>query len=341
MKKNDFSLRLGDYLGNFLPAQRNVSANTIASYSQTFVLFLEHCQQRGTPANRLTLDDFTADAVLDFLQHLERERGNGFSTRNQRLAALRSFTRYLESREPGKSMQWKRLLSLRRKKGRQRTEIAHMEIAGMASLLRAPDRTTPWGRRDTALLSLLYDTGMRVQELADINLDSLRFDHPAHVKVRGKGRKERLLPLLPATVNLLNAYVDEWFEGDRRIQNVPLFFNHRRERLTRSGIRWIIVKYVERCGAKNTEGKTKISPHTFRHSKAMHLMQSGASLAEVQSLLGHSDVSTTLVYARADFAMVCRALEGAKIEELPAMRNLEQRPDELLTWLKKRCRPSS
>lgn len=342
MKTPDFALRLGSFLREYLPGQRNVSAHTIVSYSQTFVLLLEHLERHGVPASRMTLEHYTADAVLRFLGELEEIRGNTISTRNQRLGALRSFARYLKSRVPERMAQWVRITELDHKRGARKLWIPHLDPENTAQLLRQPDRSTPWGRRDAALMALLYDTGMRVQELIGLSPGRVRLESPPHVAVEGKGRKGRLIPLLPATAGLLSAYMAEWHAHTLDSRETPLFFNHQRQSLTRSGIRWILLKYIGRSAARTVAGTDRVSPHTLRHSKAMHLLRSKASLAEVQSLLGHADIRTTMGYARADAEMVREALEkaGSPVEvhggEAPSWR----RDPDLMTWLKAHCRKS-
>jgi len=337
MKKTDLARRLGGFLGEFLPGERNVSENTIMSYSQTFVLFLDHWRRRGVAAARLGLEHFTADDVMSFLKELERERGNGVQTRNQRLTAMRSFARYLKGVEPARTLQWQRIEEIRQKKGPERLWIAHLDRDAMKAILHAPDCSTAWGRRDATMLSLLYDSGARVQEILHASPADVRLDAPAQIRVLGKGRKNRAIPLLPETVRLLRAYLREWnLDADSR---EPLFFNHARGQLTRAGMRWIVQKYAERNGVKVREDGKLPSPHTFRHSKAMQLLKSGASMAEVQSFLGHADISTTMIYARVGDEEVRTALARAPSLGTDAKEHGKwERDPDLLSWLKARCR---
>jgi len=187
------------------------------------------------------------------------------------------------------------------------------------------------------MLSLLYDSGARVHEILRASPADVRLDAPAQLQALGKGRKNRGIPLLPETVRLLEAYLREWkLDADSR---EPLFFNHARGQLTRAGMRWIIHKYAARTGVKVHENGKLPSPHTFRHSKAMQLLKSGASMPEVQSFLGHADISTTMIYARAGDEEVRKALSGAPSLGADAAEcgKWERDPD-LLSWLKERCK---
>lgn len=337
MKTSEFSLRLGAFLNEYLPGQRNVSANTIASYAQVFILLLRYFEKERIPVNRVGLEHFTADAVLGFLNHLEQERGNTIKTRNQRMAALHSFARYLIVHVPSRAAQWERIKIIPSKKHGTRQWVKHMDIPSMARLLRGPDRSTRWGRRDAVLLSLLYDTGVRVHELINMTPGKVRLEAPAHIAVVGKGRKGRLVPLLDATASLLKPYLEEWHATRMDSTETPLFFNHKRESLSRSGIGWIITKYVEKAEVGTVDGEKRVTPHMFRHSKAMHLLQSNASLAEVQSLLGHSDVKTTMLYAHAEAEMVRVAMERSKTAvkgiEKAGKPEWKKKPG-LMEWLK-------
>jgi len=337
MKDTDLARRLGGFLGEFLPTERNVSKNTIMSYSQAFVLFLDHWRRLGILADRLKLDHFTADAVMLFLKELEGERENGFKTRNLRLAAMRSFARYLKSVEPARALQWQRIEDIHQKKGTERLWVAHLDREDMKAILHAPDCSKVWGRRDATMLSLLYDSGARVHEILCASPADLRLDAPAQLRVLGKGRKNRAIPLLPETVRLLEAYLREW-KLDMNSRE-PMFFNHTRKQLTRAGIRWIIRKYATRNGVKVREDGKLPSPHTFRHSKAMQLLKSGASMAEVQSFLGHANITTTTIYARAGDEEVRKALSGAPPLGIDtAGCGKWERDQDLLSWLKERCK---
>lgn len=332
MKPTDLAMRLSSFLGEHLPAQRNASPNTIKSYGQTFALLLVYCRDHHrVPPQRLTLDRLTPEVVLAFLDYLERQRKCSIATRNQRLASIRSFFRYLQEFEPARLLQCQRILAIRGKRAPANTAINYLTPERMKSILARPDLASRDGRRDVALLSLLYDAGLRVQELTDLSLADVRLDTPAQITVMGKGRKRRIVPLLSATVELLRVYL-----RDERPQSTdqPLFHNRQRRRLTRAGVRYIVRKYAGAAESGSGDLYERVSPHTFRHSKAMHLLQSGNPLAVIQSFLGHANIQTTTTYAKADLEMTRAALEKS-VSAAPgaSLPSWIEKPD-LLTWLR-------
>lgn len=334
MKPTDCAMRLSSFLAKYLPTQRNVSPNTIKSYSQTFALLLVYCRdQRRLPPHRLTLDQLTPEVILAFLDHLESQRKCCVSTRNLRLASIRSFFRYLQEWEPARLSQCQRILAIPSKRGPVRTNINYLTPEQMKSLLACPDLTTRHGRRDVAMLSLLYDAGLRVQELIDLMQTSLRLDTPAQVTVTGKGRKRRIVPLLSATVQLLRTYLRNEPEAEAE-SGRHLFLNHQGTPFTRAGIRYIVRKYARAAKPDNGPVIGRVSPHTFRHSKAMHLLQSGSPLAVIQSFLGHADIQTTTIYAKADLQMTKAALEKAgSATPATSLPSWVEKPD-ILAWLR-------
>ncbi len=332
MKPTDCAIRLSSFLATYLPTQRNVSPNTVKSYSQTFALLLIYCRdQRRLPPQRLTLDQLTPEVILAFLDYLESQRKSCVATRNLRLASIRSFFRYLQEWEPARLAQCQRILAIPSKRGSVKTNINYLTPEQMKSLLASPDLTTRYGRRDVTMLSLLYDAGLRVQELIDLTCISLRLDPPAQVTVTGKGRKRRTIPLLLATVQLLRAYLRDEPEAE---SGRPLFLNHQGTPFTRAGIRYIVRKYARAAMPGSGPAIGRVSPHTFRHSKAMHLLQSGNPLAVIQSFLGHEDIQTTTTYAKADLQMTKKALEksGSPTSAI-SLPSWVKKPD-LLAWLR-------
>jgi site-specific recombinase XerD len=335
MKPTDFALILQKYLREYLPDQRNASPNTIKSYAMTFSLLARHFEDRqGIPPDRLALDHLTADAVRDFLRDLESGRGSCISTRNQRLAAIRSFSKFVQRAWPERLAQCQRIRAISGKRGPKSATIHHLTPECMKALLAQPDQCTARGRRDAVLLSLLYDAGVRAQELADLTPEKVRLDAPAQIVVTGKGRKRRTIPLMCAMVALLRPWMKEQGLDVPERRDEPLFRNPQGRRLTTNGIRHIVRKYADRMPAAAEAGQKRITPHTFRHSKAMHLLQSGNPLVVVQSFLGHEDIQTTTMYARADLEMTRAALAkapGATPEAGPS--SWCQKPG-LLEWLR-------
>jgi integrase/recombinase XerD len=334
MKPTDFATHLTAFLANYLPAQRNVSPNTIKAYRDAFVLLLRYCRDiRRLAPDRLHLNQIDPPLVLDFLNHLEKDRRCTARTRNLRLTAVHAFFRYLQTEEPGRLLPCQRILAI----PLQRQAPAVMEYLSpesLAAILRQPDLARRAGRRDAILLSLLYDTGTRVQELIDLSVRDVRLDSPAQIRITGKGRKTRVVPLMNSTVELLRAYLDEHGLLGPDQMDKPLFQNRHGRRLSRSGIRYLVEKYTERAGATQPQPQLpKVSPHTFRHSKAMHLLQSGNPLVVIRDFLGHAGIKSTEVYCRADLDMKRRALEKASDKSPTLAIPSWQKDKGVLEWL--------
>ena len=333
MKPTDFASRLQSFLVEFLPGQRNVSEDTVKTYAHAFRVMLLHFRERQRISpERLTLDHFTVDAILNFLDWLETERANCINTRNARLAAIHSFFRYLQQVSPERLEQCQRVLAISAKQTPTNLAVNYLAPEIMKNLLALPDRRTKRGMRDAALMSLLYDGGLRVRELCNLTPSQLRREPPFHVGVLGKGRKRRLIPLLPATMDLLRSYMrGHDLEREDRC-DTPLFFNSQGKPLTRAGVRHIIVKYAARLN--DADKSVHASPHTFRHSKAMHLLQSGSPLAAIQSILGHASVATTCRYARADMDMMRAAIDKAPPVTPATLKGAKWSKPDLLEWLR-------
>ena len=333
-KPTDLALRLSHFLGQYLPAQRSVSPNTVKSYRDTFVLLLRYCEQSlGVATERLTLDRLDAPLLLDFLKHLEADRGSCAATRNQRLGALHSFFRYLQVEDPARMGHCQRILAIPMQRA-VRKNMGYLEADEMAAILKQPLPEERLGRRDRVLLAVLYDTGARVQELADLRARDVRLESPAQIKLTGKGARSRIIPLMSNTAGLLRQHLrEQGLEGPERADR-PLFVNRNGAKLTRSGIAWILEKHVARARAANPGLDKRISPHTLRHSKAMHLLQAGNPSVVIQAILGHADIRTSAIYATADLEMKRKGLE--KAGQIPAQtEETSWRSDkDLLNWLK-------
>ncbi len=342
MKPTDLAIRLTTFLTDYLAAQRNVSPNTIKAYRDTFALLLRYCRDvRAIPPEKLYIVHLDADLVRAFLQYLEKERRCGASTVNNRLAALHSFFRYLQIEEPEKLLHCQRILAVPFRR-HARPAVGYLSADKLSVLLKQPALQTRQGRRDAVLLSVLYDTGVRVQELSDLTGQDLRLETPPHVRVCGKGRKMRAIPLMEKTVRLLKEYLRERQLDRPERRREPLFQNRAGAQLSRSGIRYILSKYTVRARAVDHNFPDKISPHTLRHTKAMHLrhtkamhlLQSGNPLMIIRDVLGHKDISTTDIYARADMEMKREALNKAEgLSAAPTMPSWKKNK-ELLEWLR-------
>ncbi len=336
MKQTDFALHLSRYLGIYLPGQSGGSINTVRSYRDTFSLFLRYCKdEQELPPEKLTLAKIDHSLVEQFLLWLENERNCCAGTRNNRLAALHAFYRYLQFDMPEFLSRCQEILAIPYKKT-QKKVVSYLTLDGVQALLREPDAKTTAGRRDLCLLSLLYDTGARVQELVDLRIDDVRLSSPTVIRLTGKGNKARLVPIMTPTEKLLRRYLDEYDRAYTAHGGHPLFCNRVGKKLTRAGVTYILDKYLSQ--ARKTEAASlpdSISPHCLRHSKAMHLLQSGVNLVYIRDLLGHADVSTTEGYARADEHFKRKALEQAYPSPTPVSETTAwQKDDDLLDWLK-------
>jgi integrase/recombinase XerD len=214
--------------------------------------------------------------------------------------------------------------------------VNYLTIEGIKLLLQQPDATTIKGRRDLALLSLMYDTGARVQEIIDLTPSMLRLNKPSTIKIIGKGNKARLVPMLDAQIGHLENYLKENKLTESHANMHPLFFNSRKEKLTRAGVNHILWKYSTIAREKNKMIiPDKISCHSLRHSKAMHLLQAGVNLVYIRDILGHVSIQTTEIYARADSQQKRTALEKAYVKVNPGEEPMWTENENLITWLKR------
>jgi integrase/recombinase XerD len=306
----DFAVALRRFLTSYLAGLRGCSPNTIASYRDTFKLLIAWFRdEQAVPPGKLTLDHIDAAAVTAFLGWLQEGRRNGVSTRNQRLAAISSFCTWMQTEDPSRMACWQDIIAIPAKK-QDRPAVSHLTVEQARRLLAQPDRSTRQGRRDATLLATLYDTGARVQELADLDVRDIRLQHPAMASLTGKGRKTRHVPLAGNTITLLAAYLEEHRLDQPGRDDHPVFYGQRRAQLSRGGIAWIIRKYQDQISDPPLAG-TSISPHILRHSKAMHLYEAGVPLPYIRDILGHVDLSTTEIYARASTEAKRKALEAA------------------------------
>lgn len=339
MKENDFSMYLTNFLSRYLPGQRNVSVNTIASYRDAFKLLLSFCDEiKEMKPEKITLLKLTKDLVIEFLTWLETERRCSISTRNQRLAALHAFFRYIQKESPENLYEIQKILAIPNKR-KAKPIVPYLTANELKILLEQPVLKRKSGRRDLVLLAVLYDTAARVQELVDLKIRDVRLTSPAVITLHGKGDKTRIIPIMGKTRHLLQQYFDE----NKRTTGIaemelPLFYNQQQKPLSRWGISYIINKYVE--AAKQDPSFNidfPVTPHVFRHSKAMHLLQADVNLIYIRDFLGHVDVVTTEVYARADSEMKRKALENAYVDLIKVELPKWEKDDDLLRWLNELC----
>src|SRR6266487_5156921 len=329
----DFAVFLRRFLTGHLAGLRGCSPNTIASYRDAFKLLICYFRdQRHIPPERLTLELIDAAAITGFLDWLRTGRHNSPSTSNQRLAAIDSFFSWMQTQDPARMACCQDILAIPASK-HDRPAVAHLTIEQTRQLLALPDRSTRAGRRDATLLATLYDTAARVQELADLTVRDIRLEPPALIAVTGKGRKTRHVPLTANTTALLDAYLAEHRLNRPGHDDHPVFFNQHSSKLSRGGIAWITHKY-QTTTTDPTLANADITPHTLRHSKAMHLYEAGIPLPYIRDILGHVDLSTTEIYARASTEAKRRALEAAYTIVTDDLPEWNQDPG-LLNWLAK------
>ena len=335
MKTTDFAKYLSDFFGQYLPSECGMSRNTVAAYGLAFQLFLEYMQEeeRVRP-DMLCLKDFTKLKVIAFLKWLETERNCSISTRNARLGAIHSFARYLQYRNVQNISNWQEIMSIKNKKSPGR-EMEYLSVEGLKLLLRQPDLKTRIGRRDFALMGLLYDSAARVQELIDLTPADIRFDETTTVRLLGKGSKIRTVPLSGAQVNNLRRYMNESGLLEPARRSVPLFSNPQGGKLSRMAVLNIVKKYYEMSKAKHPElMPERLGCHSFRHSKAMHMLEADINLVYIRDFLGHSSTTTTEVYARASEKKKQEALSKLNPGIISDKKSSWKKDKALLAYLK-------
>lgn len=332
MKPTDLSIHLTYFLSSYLVGKRNLSPNTVKAYRDTFVLLLQFCRdEKGISLEKLCLEHIDVAFIESFLDHLENQRHCHTCTINHRLATLHAFFRYIQAESPEHLLQCQRILSIPLRRFIRKT-VEYLSRDHLAALLAQPNLSMLEGRRDAVLLSVLYDTGARVQELIDLTVGDLRLTEPAQVRILGKGRKVRIVPLMQSTVVLLQGYLQENQLTTPDKFTHPLFTSHHGKRLSRSGVRYIFQKYVQQMRQQHPEFNQSISPHSIRHTKGMHLLQGGVSLDVIRDFLGHVDIKTTEIYARANLEMKRAALEKVSPTPAPQLPSWKENKS-LLKWL--------
>lgn len=317
MRTTDFARLLTEFLKTYLPGKRGLSENTIMSYRDTFRSMLRFAEEDyAVSPERLTINDITEEFIYHFMKWLSEKRGNSPSTKRQRLAAVHVFVNFLKTRQPENLLEYQKILDIRIRE-RNQQNIGYLTSDEMVAVLAAPDLSDRFGRRDMALLALMYDSAARVQEICDLTVGSLRLQKPPTVTItKGKGQKTRIVPLMPETARILEQYINENELNIPAAYSRPLFCNHRRGNLSRAGVTYILKKYCDMVRRTNPT-LPDVSPHIFRHSKAMHMLKAGLDLIYIRDFLGHSQLATTEVYAKADSDMKRKAIESVSLNLAP------------------------
>lgn len=325
-----FGRLLQEYFCDRLIAQRDASRATVASYRDTFRLLLAYARDvEGKAPTDIALADIDAPLVLGFLNHLERERGNTPRTRNARLAAIRSFLHFAAVKSPASLPSAQRVLAIPMKRF-DRHVLGFLTREEVDAIIAAPDRSRWSGRRDHAMLVTFYNTGARLSEITGVRVADVATDRSRFVRVHGKGRKERVVPLWPSTCRTISAWIREIHSAD----NAPLFPTRDGVCMSKSGVQERLSRAVAAAtlACPSLRGR-RISPHTLRHTTAMHLLQSGVDITVIALWLGHESPATTHMYVEADLSMKRRALD--KLVELRTRATRLVPSDKLLAFLDK------
>lgn len=320
MNKINFSYQLSRFFTLYLPGHLNVSKNTIASYRDTFTKLLRYFKDvKNVQPETLNFSHFNRKAIEDFLFYLESEQHCSISSRNVRLAGIKAFFRYVAVELPDYLELSRDIKEITNKKC-PKPVIRYLTSDEVKILLEQPDIYQRDGRRDLAMLSILYDSGARVQELCDLAVSDFRSQHPSTIKLTGKGSKSRIVPLSVQNSVILQKYIVERKLDRLEKRDDPLFLNRQGKRLTRNGVSYILAKYVEQANSHSPHILPKITPHCLRHSKAMHLLESGVNLIYIRDFLGHEDIETTQIYAKANPETKRKAIENAyRVDIVPNM----------------------
>jgi integrase/recombinase XerD len=317
-----------NFLRDYMPHQRGYSPRTCETYAVSFKLLLEFAARRtGARPSRLLIEQLDAPLIVDFLAHVERVRGNGAATRNLRLAAIKAFMRYIEHRVPSALEQIGQIDAIPVKRHDQKL-IRHLTMEEVRAILNAPDLTTRSGVRDRAMMHLCFAGGLRVSELVSVLLENITLGRTPNVMVRGKGRKERCLPLWKETARDLRA----WLSVRGAMRTPEVFVNAEGTAMTRAGFEYVLDKHVRIAAGSCVPLRGRaVSPHQLRHSCAVIMLQATRDIRKVALWLGHADIRTTEVYLRMDPSEKLEAVEAVVPPEL--RRGRFRAPDALIASL--------
>lgn len=335
IKTTDFATLLSRYFTRYLPNERGSSPQTIESYRNAFILFLEYMENiNGIKPEKMAVKHYTRESILGFLKWLENERGNTTTTRNYRLAALKGFVHYLKYEFPDYMEEYQRILGIPLKKTEQK-EISYMKTEGVELLVKQIDINSRNGLRDYVMILILYTTGVRVSELINIRVKDLSLTQPYTIRIHGKGNKGRYVPLMNTAVPHIKKYLSYMHYDDESRYQDYLFKNHMNCQFTRQGVNYILKKYGDKARLVSPLLiPDDLTAHKMRHTTAMELITSGVDLIYIRDLLGHSSVTTTEVYARTDAKLKRKAIEAASKEILPPEEASWDNDTNLKEWLK-------
>ena len=326
----DFAKNVSSFLTDYLPNKRNYSKNTVLSYKDTIKLFLRFIsEEKGKDINMFTMKEFTRELVVEFLNYIHNQ-GASISTSNQRLAALKSFSQYcqlnsIEYMEPIQSV-----MSIKSKKTTDKL-VDYLTEEQIRELINKPGIETPMRYKHKLILCLLYDTGARVQEICNLRVKDISFQKISTIKLTGKGNKTRFVPISNELSQFLLDYIHQF---KKTYKDEFLVLNKDGHQMSRDGIEYIIKKYTSEIHMINPTFPEKVHPHMFRHSKAVHMVSANVPLIYIRDFLGHKDISTTMIYAKADIKQKQKAIDSLVPKLIENETNKEWIDDfELMTFL--------
>jgi site-specific recombinase XerD len=293
----DFACLVSEFLTEYLPLQRNYSKNTVLSYRDALKLLVVFITDtKGIRLTDFTMKRFDRQLIVEFLEWL-RNRGASVSTANQRLAAIKTFAEYAGCQHIEYMAPLQMVQNIKSKKASSR-EIVFLSVEQTAKLINQPDINTRTGLRHRTVMTLLYDSGCRVQELCDIRVRDVYTGANPTVRLHGKGNKHRTVTISEKTALLVTEYIQR--QRNTALEDEPLIINRTHEKLSRDGVNYIISKYASEIRRNEPDFPERIHAHGFRHSKAMHMLAAGVNIIYIRDFLGHEDISTTMIYSRAD-----------------------------------------
>lgn len=321
LKENLLYMMIHDFLTDYLTKKRNCSSHTVKAYRTALNQLLDFTKEQ----KQIRLVDITFDILNDgmaekYLDFLEETKKCSIKTRNYRLNCLRAFYSYATMRDASLVVYQSTLFQIPFKKTEKVETVDYLSKGAVQALLAQPDAGSKKGTRDLFLMSLMYDTAARVQEIIDLKICDIRLGDTPQVKLHGKGNKSRSIPLMKDTVSHYHRYMRVFHPGEPEYSRKQLFYTIRKNvcsPISDDTVRAFMNGYAKTAHVAFPEVPEKIHPHIFRHSRAMHLYQHGMDLTMVSQWLGHADISTTLIYAHADTEMKRKAMEEATGDYFP------------------------
>ena len=298
MTATDFAVLITKFLTEYLPLHRNCSKNTISSYKDSLKLFIFFLRDdKSMNINKFKMHQINRELILEFIEWLEN-RGNSPVTINHRLAGIKSFINFAQYESVENLAYLQSVLSVKSLKTTTR-QVDYLTEEQMNKLINLPPTDTFTGLRHRIIMCLLYDTGARVQELCDLKIEDINLGNNPTVKLHGKGSKIRIVPISKNMNQILEVYISKFF-SDIKLKNEYLIKNKNNQQMSRDGIEYIVQKYATILKNNDPSFPSKVHPHMFRHSKAMHMLAVDIPIVYIRDFLGHEDISTTMIYARAD-----------------------------------------